>query len=115
MLSARMTTPVLLGYMAAFGSCPLVLAHQPLCSRQAQQQQQQQQQQFSTVRGRIDRQDTSGKVYPAQYTRVILTPLDSASTAASFYTGSDGLYYFYKVNPGSYQLSIPLTSGKPIV
>src|SRR4051812_298113 len=64
----------------------------------------------STVRGRVNCQGSSGEVYPAQSIKVALESPDKASS--STVSGSDGMYSFYHVGPGTYNLTVWLPSGK---
>lgn len=60
--------------------------------------------QVVTARGRIDRLGPGG-VYPAPRVRVTLfSPTMGPSSPA--YTNIDGMYYFYNVPPGDYDLQI---------
>lgn len=57
-----------------------------------------------TVRGRLERQGPYG-IYPVPY--VPLTLYSSAMGRSSpAYTGPDGMYYFYNVQSGKYNLEI---------
>ena len=68
-----------------------------------------------TVRGRLDRRDAYGRIYPAVYVRVTLYN-DSRGRSAPAYTGTDGMFYLYNVPPGSYYLEIwPYPNQRPIV
>jgi hypothetical protein len=68
--------------------------------------------QGATVRGRLERRDGQGRLYPATYVSVTL---NSAKTGRSSqaYTGADGMYYLYNVPAGDYQLEVWATPGKP--
>ena len=68
-----------------------------------------------TVRGRLDRRDGYGRIYPAVYVRVTLYN-DRVGRSAPAYSGTDGMYYLYNVPPGSYLLEIwPYPNQPPIV
>ena len=68
--------------------------------------------QGATVRGRLDRRDGYGRLYPASYVSVTLNnPKIGRSSPA--YTGADGMYYLYNVPPGDYQLEVWAYPGKP--
>lgn len=59
----------------------------------------------ATVRGRLDRRDGYGRIYPAVYVRVTLRS-DRLGRSGPAYSGTDGMYYFYNVPPGTYYLEI---------
>ena len=61
--------------------------------------------QQAIVRGKVERKGKSGN-YPASYVRVTLAPSDARSDVNSVYTGSDGMFHFRKVPPGTYVLEI---------
>jgi hypothetical protein len=63
------------------------------------------------VRGRIDRQGPKG-VYTASNVMVTIGRTGWRSLPA--YTGVDGMYYFYNVQPGDYILEIWGPGNKPI-
>ncbi len=65
-----------------------------------------------TVRGRLDREGSSGP-YPAAYVKVTLYAPD-IGRSSPVYTGSDGMYYFYNVPPGDYILEIWRNRAKTI-
>ena len=65
-----------------------------------------------TVRGRVDRRDGYGRVYPAVYVAVTLFQQGKGRSAPS-YTGSDGMYYLYNVPPGTYNLEIWAYPNQP--
>jgi hypothetical protein len=65
----------------------------------------------STVRGRIDRQTTTGTV-PASYVRVTLYREDTKEKMPDVYTGNDGIYYIRNVPPGTYILQVWLSADK---
>lgn len=58
-----------------------------------------------TVRGRLDRRDGYGRIFPAVYVRVTLSN-ERQGRSAPAYTGTDGMFYLYNVPPGSYYLEI---------
>ena len=69
-----------------------------------------------TVRGRLERADASGR-HPAPYIQVTLNQPNRGRSAPA-YTDLQGMYYFYNVPHGSYQLEIWLSKDpkqKPIV
>lgn len=67
--------------------------------------------QGATVRGRLDRRDGQGRLYPATYVSVTLnSPKMGRSSQA--YTGADGMYYLYNVPPGDYQLEVWAYPGR---
>jgi|GEM_PF-1866076 hypothetical protein len=69
----------------------------------------------STVRGRLDRRDGYGRLYPAVYVPVTLYN-DGNGRSAPAYTGPDGMYYLYNVPPGTYSLEIwAYPNQRPIV
>jgi hypothetical protein len=69
----------------------------------------------STVRGRLDRRDNYGRMYPAVYVPVTLYQQGRGRSAPA-YTGSDGMYYLYNVPPGTYSLEIwAYPNQRPIV
>jgi hypothetical protein len=65
-----------------------------------------------TVRGRLDRRDGYGRVYPAVYVAVTLFQ-DGRGRSAPAYTGTDGMYYLYNVPPGTYNLEIWAYPNQP--
>jgi hypothetical protein len=68
-----------------------------------------------TVRGRLDRRDYYGRIYPAVYVRITLYN-DRVGRSAPAYTGTDGMYYLYNVPPGYYTLEIwRYPNQRPIV
>jgi len=67
----------------------------------------------STVRGRLVRSRPSGD-YPAQGVGVTLNA--RAGRSARIVTNSEGMYYFYGIQPGAYQLEIWVNpKGAPII
>jgi hypothetical protein len=58
-----------------------------------------------TVRGRLDRRDAYGRVYPAAYVVVTLYN-QQIGRSSPVYSGNDGMYYLYNVPPGPYLLEI---------
>lgn len=68
----------------------------------------------STVRGRVDRENNSGK-YPAPYVRVTIRGADSPrEKPLQTYTEKDGMYYFRELQPGDYVLEIWNDEGKAV-
>lgn len=67
-----------------------------------------------TVRGKLERKGDTGN-YPAAYVRVTLAPSNAKSDINSVYTGSDGMYYFRNVPPGTYVLGIWGSQDKAIM
>jgi hypothetical protein len=67
-----------------------------------------------TVRGKLERKGDTGN-YPAAYVRVTLAPSNAKSDLNSVYTGSDGMYYFRNVPPGTYVLKIWGAQDKAIM
>ena len=67
-----------------------------------------------TVRGKLERKGNSVN-YPAAYVRVTLAPSNAKSDITSVYTGSDGMYYFRNVPPGTYVLEIWGSQDKAIM
>ncbi len=67
-----------------------------------------------TVRGKLERKGNTGN-YPAAYVRVTLAPSNAKSDINSVYTGSDGMYYFRNVPPGTYVLEIWGSQDKAIM
>lgn len=65
----------------------------------------------STVRGRIDRQTTTG-VVPAAYIRVTMYREDTKEKLPETYTGSNGIYYIRNVTPGTYILQVWLSADR---
>lgn len=68
--------------------------------------------QGATVRGRLDRRDGQGRLYPATYISVTLNS-PTMGRSSPTYTGADGMYYLYNVPPGNYLLEIWPSPGKP--
>ena len=64
-----------------------------------------------TVRGKLVRQDGSGKSYAAAYVKVRLNNRKIGQSSFA-YSGTDGMYYLYNVPPGEYTLEIWLGSDK---
>jgi hypothetical protein len=65
--------------------------------------------QLPIVRGLVKKQSSDGKTtYPVAQVRVTLTPAgaDAQTTGADAVTGVDGMFYFYKIPPGSYVLRV---------
>lgn len=68
-----------------------------------------------TVRGRVDRKDGYGRIYPAVYVRVTLNNSQRGRSAPA-YTGTDGMFYLHNVPAGSYNLEIwPDPNQGPLV
>jgi hypothetical protein len=68
-----------------------------------------------TVRGRLDRRDGYGRIYPAVYVPITLYN-ERLGRSAPAYSGTDGMYYIYNVPPGTYYLEIwPYPYQRPIV
>jgi hypothetical protein len=68
-----------------------------------------------TVRGRLDRRDGYGRIYPAVYVPITLYN-ERLGRSAPAYSGTDGMYYIYNVPPGTYYLEIwPYPNQRPIV
>jgi len=65
-----------------------------------------------TVRGRLDRRDSYGRIYPAVYVQVTLFQQGKGRSAPA-YTGTDGMYYLYNVPPGTYSLEIWAYPNRP--
>ncbi len=64
--------------------------------------------QTAEVRGRIDRGTLTG-VYPASYVRVTL--ISPTMQRSSTFTDRNGVYYFFRVPPGSYRLEVEAPWG----
>ncbi|HZI48474.1 MAG TPA: carboxypeptidase-like regulatory domain-containing protein [Pyrinomonadaceae bacterium] len=67
-----------------------------------------------TVRGRVDRRDGYGRISPAVYVPITLYQ-EGKGRSAPAYTGKDGMYYLYNVQPGTYSLEIWVSPNRPIV
>jgi len=67
--------------------------------------------QGATVRGRLDRKDGNGRLYPATYVSVTLNSRSTGRSSPA-YTGADGMYYLYNVPPGDYQLEVWAYPGR---
>src|ERR1700739_1914975 len=61
-----------------------------------------------TVRGRLKRTSLEGAAYPIAQLRVTLKrePADAKTVGIETVTSEDGMFYFYKIPPGSYILDI---------
>ena len=68
--------------------------------------------QGATVRGRLDRRDGNGRIYPATYVAVTLNSPNMGRSSPA-YTGADGMYYLYNVPPGNYLLEVWAYPGRP--
>jgi hypothetical protein len=68
--------------------------------------------QGATVRGRLDRKDGQGRLYPATYVSVTLNSSNMGRSSPA-YTGADGMFYLYNVPPGDYYLEIWAYPGRP--
>ncbi|MDT4953977.1 MAG: hypothetical protein QOJ02_2115 [Acidobacteriota bacterium] len=69
----------------------------------------------ATIRGRLDRRDLYGKIYVAAYVGVTLYNAQLGRSSIA-YTGNDGMYYFYNVPPGIYNLELWIYPGRqPLV
>jgi len=62
----------------------------------------------TTLRGLVNKQSPDGTTYPVAQVKVTLAPVgaDAQTTALDAVTGLDGMFYFYKIPPGSYVLSV---------
>lgn len=68
--------------------------------------------QGATVRGRLDRRDGQGRLYPATYISVTLSSPNMGRSSPA-YTGADGMYYLHNVPPGDYHLEVWAYPGRP--
>jgi hypothetical protein len=69
----------------------------------------------ATVRGKLSRTSAAGTIYAASYVKVTLSNSRIGDSAPA-YTGEDGMYYFYNVPAGDYDLKIWVSPRRePIV
>ncbi len=66
-----------------------------------------------SLRGRLDRRDASGQLYPATGFAVTLRSPTTGVRSLAAYAGIDGFYYFSGVAPGQYQLEVWLPTSPP--
>lgn len=69
--------------------------------------------QSATVRGRLDRQDRSGRRYAAIYVPVTLYNKQKGRSGFA-YSDVGGMYYLYNVPPDDYYLEVWVSKDHPV-